>query len=163
MSWLTDFRKFIMRGNVVDLAIGVVIGAAFTAIVNSMVDDLIMPFVSGIIGTDFTELSFQFNGATIAYGNFIQAVINFLIIALVVFFTIRWVVRLSERMGMEAESLEGIVPDSEREKEEEPEPEPEPEPSDEVLLLTEIRDLMKVDAERPVVRARIVQQPPSSQ
>ena len=161
MSWITDFRKFIMRGNVVDLAIGVVIGAAFTAIVNSMVDDLIMPIVSGIIGTDFTELSFQFNGATIAYGNFIQAVINFLIIALVVFFTIRWAIRLTERMGMETEALEGIVPDSEREKEEEAQPEPEP--SEEVLLLTEIRDLMKVEAERPVVRARIVQQPPSTE
>ena len=161
MSWITDFRKFIMRGNVVDLAIGVVIGAAFTAIVNSMVDDLIMPIVSGIIGTDFTELSFQFNGATIAYGNFIQAVINFLIIALVVFFTIRWAIRLTERMGMETEALEGIVPDSEREKEEEPQPEPEP--SDEVLLLTEIRDLMKEETQRPVVRARVIQQPPSSE
>jgi large conductance mechanosensitive channel len=161
MSWITDFRKFIMRGNVVDLAIGVVIGAAFTAIVNSMVDDLIMPIVSGIIGTDFSELSFQFNGATIAYGNFIQAVINFLIISLVVFFTIRWAIRLTERMGMQTDALEGIVPDSEREKEEEPEPEPEP--SDEVLLLTEIRDLMKEDAQRPVVRARIVTQPPSAE
>jgi large conductance mechanosensitive channel len=138
MSWTSDFRKFIMRGSVIDLAIGVVMGAAFTAIVNSLVDDIIMPLVGGLIGVDFTTLSFQFNGSTIAYGNFIQAIINFLIIALFIFFAIRWMIRLSENMGMDAAGLEGIVPDEDAE----PEPEPEPEPSEEVVLLTEIRDLL---------------------
>ncbi|MFL7838935.1 MAG: large conductance mechanosensitive channel protein MscL [Candidatus Promineifilaceae bacterium] len=143
MSWVADFRKFIMRGSVIDLAIGVVMGTAFTAIVNSLVDDIIMPIVGGIIGVDFTSLSFQFNGSTIAYGNFLQALINFLIIALFIFFAIRWMIRLSESMGLDASGLEGIVPDGE----EEPEPEPEPEPSDEVVLLTEIRDLLVKQAE----------------
>lgn len=161
MSWMQDFRKFIMRGNVVDMAIGVVIGASFTAIVNSLVGDIITPFISGLLGSDFTELSFQFRSATISYGNFIQAIINFLLVALVVFFSIRWMIKLSESMGMDADALglEGIVPDSEAEEE----PEPEPEPAEEVVLLTEIRDLMRVEAERPKVRARIVTQTPPAE
>ena len=138
MSWVSDFRKFIMRGSVIDLAIGVVMGTAFTAIVNSLVDDIIMPLVGGLIGVDFTDLTFQLNGVTISYGNFIQALINFLIIALFIFFAIRWMIRLSESMGMDASGQEGIVPDEDKE----PEPEPEPEPSEEVVLLTEIRDLL---------------------
>jgi large conductance mechanosensitive channel len=113
-------------------------GTAFTAIVNSLVDDIIMPLVGGLIGVDFTDLTFQLNGVTISYGNFIQALINFLIIALFIFFAIRWMIRLSESMGMDASGLEGIVPDEDKE----PEPEPEPEPSEEVVLLTEIRDLL---------------------
>jgi large conductance mechanosensitive channel len=141
MSWVSDFRKFVMRGNVIDMAVGVAIGTSFTAIVNSLVGDIITPFASGVIRTDFTELSFQFRDATVAYGNFIQAIINFIIIALVIFFVIRWAIRISERTGMDASELEGIVPDAEHEKEEEPEPEPEP--SEEVVLLTEIRDLMR--------------------
>ncbi|MFN2103519.1 MAG: large conductance mechanosensitive channel protein MscL [Candidatus Promineifilaceae bacterium] len=144
MSWVSDFRKFVMRGNVVDMAVGVAIGTAFTAIVNSLVGDIITPFVSGMMGgTDFTQLSFQFGDATIAYGNFIQAIVNFIFIALVIFFVIRWAIRISETAGMDASELEGIVPDSERDEEE---PEPEPEPSEEVVLLTEIRDLMRAQA-----------------
>ncbi len=138
---LNDFRRFIMRGNVVDLAVGVVIGASFTAIVNSLVADIITPLISGLFGgTDFTSLSFDFRGATVTYGNFIQSVINFLLVALVVFLTIRYMVRISESMGMDAQELglAGIVPDGE-----DAEPEPEPEPSDEVVLLTEIRDLLQ--------------------
>jgi large conductance mechanosensitive channel len=156
MSWVSDFRKFIMRGSVISLAIGVVMGTAFTAIVNSLVDDIIMPLIGGLIGVDFTDLTFQLNGVTISYGNFIQALINFLIISLFIFFTIRWLIRLSTSMGQDAGDLglEGIVPGDEKP---EPEPEPEPEPSEEVALLTEIRDLMKIDAERPVVRARVVE------
>lgn len=161
MSWMQDFQKFIMRGNVVDMAIGVVIGASFTAIVNSLVGDIITPFISGLLGSDFTELSFQFREATITYGNFIQAIINFLLVALVVFFSIRWMIRISERMGMDASTLEGIVPGTEGE--EEAEPEPEPDPAEEVVLLTEIRDLMKVEAQRPKVRARIVTQTPPAE
>jgi large conductance mechanosensitive channel len=146
MSWVSDFRKFVMRGNVVDMAVGVAIGTAFTAIVNSLVGDIITPFVSGMMGgTDFTQLSFQFGDATIAYGNFIQAIVNFIFIALVIFFVIRWAIRISETAGMDASELEGIVPDSERDEEE---PEPEPEPSEEVVLLTEIRDLMRAQAEQ---------------
>ncbi len=144
---LSDFRKFIMRGNVVDMAIGVVIGASFTAIVNSLVADIIMPLISGLFGgADFTELSFQFGGATVTYGNFIQAVINFFLIALTVFLAIRFMIRLSESMGVDPDELglAGVVPDSELEAEEAPEPEPAPDET--VVLLTEIRDLMAAQA-----------------
>jgi large conductance mechanosensitive channel len=143
MSWVSDFRKFVMRGNVIDMAVGVAIGTSFTAIVNSLVGDIITPFANGLIQTDFTELSFQFRDATVAYGNFIQSIINFIIIALVIFFVIRWAIRIGERTGMDASELEGIVPDSEHEEEK---PEPEPEPSEEIVLLTEIRDLMQAQA-----------------
>ncbi|MFN2160777.1 MAG: large conductance mechanosensitive channel protein MscL, partial [Candidatus Promineifilaceae bacterium] len=112
MSWVSDFRKFVMRGNVIDMAVGVAIGTSFTAIVNSLVGDIITPFANGLIQTDFTELSFQFRDATVAYGNFIQSIINFIIIALVIFFVIRWAINLSTTMGMDASELEGIVPDS---------------------------------------------------
>ena len=79
---LKEFREFIARGNVMDLAVAVVMGAAFTAIVNSLVDDIIMPLIGVLMGgIDFSTLSIQVGDATIMYGNFIQAVINFLIIA----------------------------------------------------------------------------------
>jgi large conductance mechanosensitive channel len=143
MSMLHDFQKFIMRGNVVDMAVGVAIGTSFTAIVNSLVNDVITPFVGGLFGgADFSELAYEFNGSSITYGNFIQAMINFLLIALVVFLVIRSVIRLGESFGVDAEQmgLDGILPEQE---EAEPEPKPEPEPAEEVVLLTEIRDLLK--------------------
>lgn len=121
MTILREFRDFINRGNVIDLAVGIVIGAAFTAIVNSLVDDLLMPVI-GVLsgGIDFTGLAVTVGEATIAYGNFIQAVINFLIIAAAVFFMVRVINRLYQQ------------------KEEPPAP-----PSDEAVLLAEIRDLLK--------------------
>ena len=78
---MTEFRDFISKGNVIDLAVAVVIGGAFGAIVNSLVNDLIMPVVGVILGgIDFSSLALQVGQATIAYGNFIQAVVNFLLI-----------------------------------------------------------------------------------
>jgi large conductance mechanosensitive channel len=122
---LKEFREFINRGNVIDLAVAVVIGAAFTAIVNSLVDDIIMPFVGIILGgIDFSSLSVTFGEATITYGNFIQAVINFLLVALVIFFVVRTINRMS----------------AQKEKEEEAAP---AEPSEEEKLLAEIRDLLR--------------------
>jgi len=136
---LSDFRKFIMRGNVIDLAIGVVLGTAFTAIVNSLVNDIIMPIIAGLMGDEsFANLSFQVGEATVSYGLFIQAIVNFLIISLVIFLVIRYMIKFSERLGADASGLKGIVPDSDEEKE----PEPEPAPAEEVVLLTEIRDLL---------------------
>lgn len=129
MGWLKEFRDFINRGNVIDLAVGIIIGAAFTAIVNSLVNDLIMPIV-GILtgGVDFTGLSVTVGEAAVAYGNFVQAVFNFVIIALAVF----WLVRAVNRF---------------REKEEATTP-PEPAaPTTEERLLTEIRDLLKARAD----------------
>ena len=84
---LKGFKEFILRGNVVDLAVGVVIGAAFGSIVNSLVKDLITPFVSAIFkSSDFANLAFTINGSKFMYGDFINALISFIIIAVVVYF-----------------------------------------------------------------------------
>jgi large conductance mechanosensitive channel len=86
---LKDFRKFILRGNVVDLAVAVVIGAAFTGIVTSLVKDVITPLVAAIFGKpDFSNLYFTLNKSQIMYGDFLNAVIAFLLIASVVFFLV---------------------------------------------------------------------------
>jgi large conductance mechanosensitive channel len=122
---LKEFREFISRGNVIDLAVAVIIGAAFTAIINSLVDDIIMPFIGVLLGgVDFSSLSINVGEATIAYGNFIQAIINFLLIALVLFFMVRTINRIS----------------AQKEKEEEAAP---AKPSEEEKLLAEIRDLLR--------------------
>jgi len=123
---LKEFRDFAMRGNVLDLAIGFVMGAAFTAIVNSMVNDVIMPLVGVVLGgLDFTGLAITVGSASITYGNFIQAIINFLIIAFVLFLIVRSVNKLTESQATEEEAA------------------PPPEPTAEEKLLTEIRDLLK--------------------
>jgi large conductance mechanosensitive channel len=84
---LKEFRAFILRGNVVDLAIAVVIGTAFTAVVNALVRDLITPLIAAIFGEpDFGDLAFTINGSRFAYGDFIDAVITFLIVAAALFF-----------------------------------------------------------------------------
>lgn len=95
MKFIKEFKEFISRGNVMDLAVGVVIGTAFTAIVNSLVNDIIMPIV-GIItgGVDFSGLFFEIGGAKLTYGNFIGSVISFLLIALVVFFMVKFINKL---------------------------------------------------------------------
>ena len=119
-----EFKEFIMRGNVMDLAVAVIIGAAFTAIVNSLVNDIIMPIIGAIIGgVDFTSLAITVGSATITYGNFIQAVINFLLIGLVLFLIIRSINRMSRKK--------------------EAAPAPPPEPTAEERLLAEIRDLLR--------------------
>ena len=129
---IQEFKEFISRGSVLDLAVGVIVGGAFTSIVTSLVDDIIMPVIGLITGgIDFSSLAFKVQlpeelgdvaPATINYGLFIQNVINFLLTALVIFLLVK---------GINAF----------RKKKEE-EPAPEPEPSDEVKLLAEIRDLM---------------------
>lgn len=124
---LEDFRKFISRGSVINLAIGVIMGAAFTSIVNSLVEDMIMPLIGVLMGgIDFETLAFQVGDASINYGLFIQSVINFLLISLVIFFTMRAVVAFDKELG-------GA---------DEPEAEEVPEIPGEIKLLTEIRDLL---------------------
>ena len=130
---IQEFKEFISRGSVLDLAVGVIIGGAFTAIVTSLVDDIIMPIVGLITGgIDFSSLAFTVKlpeelgdvaPASINYGLFIQNIINFLLTALVIFLLVK-----------------GI--NSFRRKKEE-EPAPDPEPSEEVKLLTEIRDSLQ--------------------
>ncbi len=93
---LKEFKKFISKGNVVDLAVGVIIGGAFGKIVSSLVDDILMPIIGIIIGgVDFSNLSIKVGGAKIAYGMFIQNVIDFLIIAFCVFLFIKLINKLS--------------------------------------------------------------------
>lgn len=123
-GFIAEFHKFIARGNVMDLAVGVIIGGAFKGIVDSLTNDILMPFVGIFIGeSTFAALSFQIGGATIALGSFIQAVVNFLIMAFVIFLMVKGINRFH------------------RKKEEAPPPPPKP--SAEEVLLTEIRDLLK--------------------
>ena len=93
-----DFKAFVLKGNVLDLAIAVVLGGAFGAIVTSLVNDIIMPLVGIILGgIDFAALSIQVGSATVLYGKFIQAIVNFLIIAFVIFLVMRWMVKLKKQ------------------------------------------------------------------
>ncbi len=88
-GWVDEFRAFILRGNVLDLAVAVVIGAAFTQIVNSLVENIITPIIAAIGGQpDFSALTFQIRGSIFRYGAFINSVISFLIIAAIVYFLI---------------------------------------------------------------------------
>ena len=94
---LKDFKAFIMKGNVMDLAVAVVMGAAFGAIVKALVDKLIMPVVGMIIGgLDFSTLAVKVGNATLGYGLFIQAIVNFLIIAAAIFLVVRMVGKLQK-------------------------------------------------------------------
>lgn len=86
-----EFKQFIMRGNVLNLAVGVIIGAAFQAIVTSLTNDIISPILGIFGGMNFDELSVTINGAVIAYGKFITAVINFLIMAFIIFLMVKLV------------------------------------------------------------------------
>ena len=106
MRWIDEFRAFILRGNVIDLAVAVVIGAAFTAVVTSLVANIVTPLIAAIFGKpDFGELTFTINGSTFNYGSFLNALISFLLIALVVFFLIvKPMNALMARMGRGAEA-----------------------------------------------------------
>ena len=120
---VNEFKTFISRGNVVDMAIGVIIGGAFGKIVSSLVNDISMPLIGIVLGgLDFSSLSIKINDATIAYGNFIQTIVDFLIIAFCIFVMIK--------------IFEKFKTKEEKKKEE-------PVKSSEVILLEEIRDLLK--------------------
>ena len=140
MSFIQDFKAFALKGNVVDMAVGVIIGGAFGKIVTSVVNNIIMPpvgFLTG--GVDFTDLKVTLKEAvvegenvvseavTLNYGQFIQDVVDFLIIAFCIFLMIKGIAKLTRKKEEEAAA----------------EPAPDPEPSAEEKLLTEIRDLLK--------------------
>ena len=154
-SWLEDFKEFAVKGNAMALAVGTIIGGAFSTITKSLTNDIIMPVVNIFLGgTDFTELKVQLpritpvyeevlNEATgvmekvevpnyLTYGNMLSAIINFLILALVVFFLVRGLNRLSEIGKKKEEVVEAPA-----------EPPAPPAPSNEEVLLAEIRDLLK--------------------
>ncbi len=125
---LKEFKEFISKGNAIDLAVGVIIGGAFGLIISSIVADFLMPFIGIIIGgIDFTGLSIKIGGAELAYGKLIQAIINFTIIAIVLFILVKSINRFKSK------------------KEDVPPP-----PTKEEELLTEIRDLLKEDSQRQV-------------
>ena len=142
---LNEFKAFIARGNVMDLAVGVIIGAAFSKIVESVVNDLVMPLVGALTGGGFDFSNYflalssnvtasslaaaREQGAVFAYGNFITVLINFLILAWIIFLMIRGVNRI--RASVEREKVSAAAP-----------------PPADVALLTEIRDLLK---SRPAV------------
>lgn len=89
MKIVKEFKEFIMRGNVMDLAVGVIVGGAFSAIVSSLTDDVISPVLGIFGGVDFSNLVLNINGAEIRYGAFITAIINFLIMALIIFLLVK--------------------------------------------------------------------------
>lgn len=123
---LDDFKRFLFRGNVIDLAVAVVIGTAFTAIVTAITTGLITPLVGMIVSKDFTDMTFEINDSQFSYGLVIDAVIRFVSIAAVVFFLI---VKPMQAIAARRAAGEEPVEDT-------------PAPSDETLLLTEIRDLL---------------------
>ena len=123
-KFMEEFKAFAIRGNVIDLAVGVIIGGAFGKIVASLVNDILMPIVSLLFGgAKFTELKATIGGAEVMYGNFIQNVFDFVIIALVIFIMIKNINKMK--------------------KKEEAAPAAPPAPTKEELLLTEIRDILK--------------------
>lgn len=130
MKLVDEFKAFIMRGNVVDMAVGVIIGGAFGKIVTSLVNDIFMPIIGMVLGNvDFSSLEIKLGEpvegaeqAAIRYGMFIQEIVNFLIIALCIFMVIKLIAKMQ--------------------KKKEEEPAPAPEPTKEEVLLTEIRDAL---------------------
>ena len=106
-GFFAEFKKFIMRGNVIDLAVGVIIGGAFQAIVSSLVDDIVTPLLGIILGkVDFSSLAVKIGEATINYVKFITAIINFFIMALVIFAIIKVINDVSERLRKKPEEEE---------------------------------------------------------
>ena len=136
MKLVDEFKAFVMRGNVVDMAVGVIIGGAFGKIVTSLVNDIFMPIIGMILGNvDFTSLEIKLGEpvegaeqAAIRYGMFIQEIVNFLIIALCIFMVIK------------------LINKAKKKKDEEPAPAPEP--TKEEVLLTEIRDALNKMADK---------------
>ena len=131
-SFLKDFRDFAVKGNVVDMTIGVVIGTAFSKIVTSLVNDVIMPLFSTLISeinfADLKPATETTEAILFKYGSFLQTLVDFLIIAFFTFMVIRIIGKVKKKLSKKEEAAAAAEP---------------PKPSDEVLLLTEIRDLLK--------------------
>ncbi len=126
-AFMTEFKEFITKGNVMTMAVGIIIGGAFSAIINSVVADIISPIIGLILGgVDFAALSFGVGDAQIMIGNLINAIITFLITAVVLFFIVKAYNKFDDLK-----------------KKEEPAPEEEPEVPEDIQLLSEIRDLLK--------------------
>ena len=128
-SFIREFKEFISKGDVMSMAVGIIVGTAFTAIVTSLNQDIITPILGLILGQiDFTSLSITVGGASVMYGNFIQAIITFLITAFTLFLVLKAFNKMSAKVKKAEEDAAAA--------------EPAPVPED-IQLLTEIRDLMK--------------------
>lgn len=170
-NFFVDFKKFISRGNILDLAVAMVVGSAFTAIVTSLVNDIIMPFICAIFGSaTVEELYFLVNGAEIYYGKFIQAIINFLLVALVLFIVLRLVMNASnafkrtlseyptkeekkqlKELGIKTKNKKELIEATKELREKnKPAPVP-PKPTQEELLTQILEELKKQNYTRDVV------------
>ncbi|MBQ8534486.1 MAG: large conductance mechanosensitive channel protein MscL [Bacilli bacterium] len=129
-KFFTEFKSFILRGNVMDMAVGVIIGGAFSGIVTALTTDIINPLINGIGGAELGGTLKIYGGQEILYGHFISSIINFLLMAFVLFVLLKFVNKVFTI----------------NKKKEEPKKEEPPKKSDEVLLLEEIRDLLKKNA-----------------
>ena len=133
-SFFNEFKEFISKGNVIDLAVGVVIGTAFSKIVSSLVDNIMMPLVGLVLGgVDFSGLAIRFHGASIRYGLFIQNVVDFIIVAFCIFIVVKLMNSFDKKVKNKLK------------KEEEKKEEKKPELTKDQELLIEIRDLLKKD------------------
>ena len=129
-KFFTEFKAFVLRGNVMDMAVGVIIGSAFSGIVTALTTDIINPLINGIGGAELGGTLKIYGGQEILYGHFISSIINFILMAFVLFVLLKFVNKLVNL----------------NKKKEEPKKEEPPKKSDEVLLLEEIRDLLKKNA-----------------
>ena len=124
---LKEFKEFALKGNVIDLAIGVVIGAAFQSVITSLVEDIIMPLINSVTGkVDFSELTFTLGQSQIRYGSFITAIVDFLIIAFSIFLVVRYINRLNRKLEkLKQEELDKLAREGKikrRKSDKEPEP-----------------------------------------
>ena len=129
-KFLTEFKSFILRGNVMDMAVGVIIGSAFSGIVTALTTDIINPLINGVGGAELGGSIKIYGGQEILYGHFLSSIINFILMAFVLFVLLKFVNKIF----------------TVNKKKEEPKKEEPPKKSDEVLLLEEIRDLLKKNA-----------------
>lgn len=125
MSIVSEFKEFALKGSLIDMAVGIIIGAAVGKMVSTLVENILMPIIGVFLGgVNFADLSITVGDAAVGYGAFIQAIIDFLIIAFVIFMILKAISKMKEKYAEEQAA------------------EPEPDPAD-VVLLTEIRDLLK--------------------
>ncbi len=121
MTFIKEFKEFVMKGNIMELAVALIIGAAFGKIITALVDNILMPVIGSFIGKSFADLTAQINGVDVKYGLFIQAIIDFLIVALVVFM----IIKAMNKMKKKKEAVAASVPTTTE------------------ILLMEIRDSLK--------------------
>ena len=125
-KFIQEFKEFAIGGNVIDMAVGVIIGSAFGKIVTSLVNDILMPILGMLVGgIDFTNLTIKFKKATITYGVFLQNIVDFLIIAFCIFLFVKLINRITEKKEEKEEVVEEVKKD------------------EQIILLEEIRDLLK--------------------